>query len=585
MIKSPVSLYSAAFIALSFALLSGCGQAQNADQPIQTVAPRPEFTPNVTPDDLPRLKQDYQSAPNNRAVDMPPAAKPSPSAQPLPVNPPRQPMINPDDPSGPNPTPVPIKIDPPLTQPPASEPPAGEPPPDPTDPPPSNEPPPTAPPDLPAQPPASSDPTVPEPPPVTAPEPGEPPRYVSKPSFNIVRVRLFPIYKRDTPTQDPFVPNFAEKKLTLTNDQGLKLINIATQKVIATGNKVRFDIALNAILVDDKKVSVLIKSEVVPNVLGSGTTLNGLKEAAHKTDGYFKFDGSFTFMKTTVTNQAGSAVNTWHLVNFVYLEDYITAVTPSEVPQKWSDPAENATEAVKAQAVAARSYGLNTIITSRKATTREWDVVPTTANQFYSGIRFLNETSRALVRATAGQILVHNNEVILAVFSANSGGYTCSSKDCWGLNLPYLQAVEDAPEARDLPGGSREVVVSRLAFQRVLKANKIIVNVASKAESISILKMNDSHRVTQITTKVAGKTFNLNAAQTNNVLNQTSGSRRLMEFDELKNDKFTIRTFGFGHAIGMSQWGAYAFARKGMTYQQILSLYYQNTQLISLADK
>ncbi|MBY0452945.1 MAG: SpoIID/LytB domain-containing protein, partial [Bdellovibrionaceae bacterium] len=452
------------------------------------------------------------------------------------------------------------------------------------DPPPSAEPPTPAPPILPPEPPASSDPTVPEPP-VTAPEPVESPRYESKPTFNIVRVRLFPIYKRDTPTQDPFVPNFAEKKLTLTNDQGLQLINIATKKVIATGKKVKFDIALNAILVDDKKVSVLIKSEVVPNVHGSGTTMFGLKEAAHKTDGYFKFDGSFTFMKTTVTNQAGSAVSTWHLVNFVYLEDYITSVTPSEVPQKWSDPAENATEAVKAQAVAARSYGLNTIITSRKATTREWDVVPTTANQFYSGIRFLNETSKALVRATAGQILVHNNEVILAVFSANSGGYTCSSKDCWGLNLPYLQAVEDASEVRDLPGGSRQYELSRVQFQRVLKANKIIINVNSKAESISILKVNDSKRVTQITVKVAGKTFNLNAAQTNNVLTQSYGSRRLVEFGDLKNDKFTFRTFGFGHAIGMSQWGAYAFARKGLTYEQILKLYYQNTQLISLADK
>lgn len=568
MINALARLYSAAFFALIMLLLSGCGKTRNFFQdPVQNSAPRPEFMPNVTPDDLGRLKQDYNAGVNNKPVDINTKPIQSEPSEPGISNPP----VKLDPPANTEPPPQ----EPPVTEPPATEPPVVEPP--------SNEPPAPALPDLPPQPPISSDPTVPEPP-VAPTEPGESPRYESKPTFNVMRVRLFPIFNHDTPVQDPYVANFNEKKLTLSNDKGLQVIDLATKKVLGTGAKVKFDLTLKTISIDDKKVSVLAKVEVIPNVPGSGTVMTGLKESAHKTDGYFKFDGSFVFMKTIVKNQADAVVSTWHLVNFVYLEDYITSVTPSEVPQKWSDPAENATEAVKAQAVAARSYGLNSIISSRKATTREWDVVPTTSNQFYSGIRFLNESSKALVQATAGQILTHNNEVILAVFSANSGGFTCSSKDCWGVDLPYLQPIEDAPEVRDLPGGTRQVLLGRLPWQRILKANKIIINVASKAESISILKTNASQRVTQITTKVAGKIFNLNAAQTNNVLNQSYRGNRYVEFGPLVNDKFTIKIFGFGHAIGMSQWGAYAYARKGLTYQQILSRYYQNTQLISLAE-
>ena len=411
-----------------------------------------------------------------------------------------------------------------------------------------------------------------------------PPRYTAKPSFNVVRVRLFPLFKRDTPSMDPFVTNATERKLTLKNAEGLQLVDVATKKLLAKGNKITFDLALSIILVDDKKVSALAKAEVLPLVRGSGTVVVGLKESSTNTDGYFKYEGSFVFLKTSVINGSGSVVNTWNLVNFVYLEDYITAVTPSEVPIRWLDPSENAVEAVKAQAVAARSYALNIITTSRKSSTREWDVVPTTANQAYMGIRFLTDQAREIIATTAGLVLTFDDRIILAAFSANSGGHTCSALDCWGTSLPYLAAVKDVPEVRNLPGGYAQFAVAPTDFQKALKANRIIINVNSPAQKIEILKTNSSQRVTQITAQVAGKVFNLNAAQTASVLDSACRGYRFLEFGPLENGNFMVTKYGFGHAIGMSQWGAYAQSRTGKNYEEILKFYYTGTHVDTLLE-
>lgn len=574
--------FTFSFVALL--ALTGCMKAdpkqfQQAPE-TQKFSPQPEFPPNVTPQDMEQMKRDYKAGltiqnPLPQSTDNPDQQRPSlnpaqiehptQSTLILPrstiTTQPLQGLLNEPVMPGPQPEPSPVPV---------------EPSPIPVEPIPS-----PFPPDEP--PPVTPEPT---PPPAPVPAPAVvPPRYTTQPTFNIVRVRLFPLFKRDTPVQDPFVPNAAEKRLILNNPNGLSVIDIATKRVLGTGISVKFDMAANAITVDSKKISALAKVEVVPTVHGTGTVLVGLKESTNKTDGFFKYDGSFVFARSTVTNQAGKAVVTWHLINLVYLEDYVLSVTPSEIPQKWMKPEENAGEAAKAQAVAARSYGLNTIATARRnAPTREWDIVPTTANQAYFGIRFISDNARRLVGATAGKIMTHNGQVILAAFSSNSGGHTCSAKDCWGNDVPYLQPVPDLPEVRDLPGGQRQVFVGRVAFQRVLKAHRIIVNVNSPAQSITTLKTNGSNRVTQITVKVANKIFNLNAAQTNSVLNSSFRGGRQLEFGELTNNQFPITILGFGHAIGMSQWGAYAHSRRGTNFEDILKFYYSNIEIISLAD-
>lgn len=538
--------FNYSFLVVIFALaLSACSRPVEPQRPVtQDFVQQPEFPPNVQPTDMEKMKNDYingqkqkqqlqQQTPAPLVTDTDEEKK----KQPLPTEP-----VKPNDPI--------IKIppvDPPIPKPP---------------------------------PPPSNNSNGGDDSPVAA-----IPRYTKTPTFNVVRTRLYPLYKRDVPYMDPFVANSAEKKFTLTNEAGLLVYGLDSKNLLAQGKQVKFDFTTQGIYVDGRKIYGLTRIEVVPvTQTPQGTTVHGLRSSSTNADGTFRYDGSFSFTKTNVVNDSGSVLNTWNILNFVYLEDYIQSVTPSEVPAKWVDPAENAVEAVKAQSIAARSYGLNTIATSRRASTREWDVVPTTLHQAYLGVRTITSQTRPLVETTAGQIVVYDDKVILAVFSANSGGYTCSSYDCWGNDVPYLQAIEDAPEARNLPGGKKPSTIAASAILTALKSMRVIANTRQKVESISAFKVNTSQRVTQIQVVLSDKTHNLTPPQTTNLIKKLSIAGRYLDFSAVENDQVVISKLGFGHAIGMSQWGAYAFSRRGLTYQQILKHYYKDTQIISLAD-
>ena len=546
------------FLVIIFALaLSACSKPVEPQRPVtQDFVQQPEFTPNVQPDDMLKMKNDFADRQKQlQQQQNQPQVQQNSTDQTLPA-----PLIaDPDEEKKKKPLPTePLKPNDPIIKIPPVDPPV----PRPTPPPPVNN---------------------------SNGGDGAPlidiPRYTQTPTFNVVRTRLYPLYRRDVPYMDPFVANSAEKKFVLTNDAGLLVYGLDSKRLLAEGNQVKFDFTAQGIFVDGRKIYGLTRIEVVPKVkTPRGTTVHGLKASSTNTDGTFRYDGSFSFTKTTVVNDSGTAVNTWNILNFVYLEDYIQSVTPSEVPAKWIDPSENAVEAVKAQSIAARSYGLNTIATSRRASAREWDVVPTTLHQAYLGVRTITDQTYPLVATTAGQIVVHNNKVILAVFSANSGGYTCSSYDCWGNDIAYLQAIEDAPEVRDLPGGKKPSTITSATILTTLKSMRVIANTRQTLKSVSAFKVNTSQRVTQIQVLVSDKTHNLNAAQTTNFIKKLSIAGRYLDFSEVENDQIVISKLGFGHAIGMSQWGAYAFARRGLTYQQILQLYYKDTQIISLAD-
>jgi stage II sporulation protein D len=118
-------------------------------------------------------------------------------------------------------------------------------------------------------------------------------------------------------------------------------------------------------------------------------------------------------------------------INVVGLEQYLYGVVPSEMPFKWLP------EALKAQAVAARSYAL--------ATRRSgaFDLYPDTRSQVYLGIEHEKPSTNAAVDATAGQVLLYQGQVAKTYFFSTSGGRTASSEDVWGEPVPYLVSVPD----------------------------------------------------------------------------------------------------------------------------------------------
>jgi peptidoglycan hydrolase-like amidase len=120
------------------------------------------------------------------------------------------------------------------------------------------------------------------------------------------------------------------------------------------------------------------------------------------------------------------------LINDVDMEDYIKGVVPSEMPAKWNS------EAHKAQAIAARSYAMANL---GKRLEYGYDLNDTPQDQNYLGVSRQTHRTDEAVEATRGQVLVYNDKVIRAYYCASAGGYTLSSKEVWGRDLPYLEPV------------------------------------------------------------------------------------------------------------------------------------------------
>jgi len=118
-------------------------------------------------------------------------------------------------------------------------------------------------------------------------------------------------------------------------------------------------------------------------------------------------------------------------VNVVGLEQYLYGVVPSEMPFDW------APEALKAQAVVARSYALATKHSGA------FDVYPDTRSQVYLGLDHEKPSSNAAVDATAGKVVLYDGQVAKTYFFSTSGGRTASSEDVWGTAVPYLVSVAD----------------------------------------------------------------------------------------------------------------------------------------------
>jgi stage II sporulation protein D len=163
------------------------------------------------------------------------------------------------------------------------------------------------------------------------------------------------------------------------------------------------------------------------------TDANGVLEMRFRDDlnKYKLYRGKMRMLVTPTGLQA---------INIVPLESYLRGVVPAEMPATWP------TEAVKTQAVAARTYAWSRL----KGDQREWDVVPTAANQVYGGYQHEHPNSDAAVQATANVVLTYAGKVISAVFHACAGGYTENSEYAFvndrgdpGTKVPYLRGKPD----------------------------------------------------------------------------------------------------------------------------------------------
>lgn len=246
-------------------------------------------------------------------------------------------------------------------------------------------------------------------------------------------------------------------------------------------------------------------------------------------------------------------------VNQVDLEQYLYSVLGAEMDGNWP------LEALKAQAVAARTYALYKRQSSANSV---YDLGSTQASQVYKGLQTESQRTLMAVSATNGQVLTYRGKIILAAFHSASGGHTENVEDVWSDPLPYLRGVPDYDQGT--PGYQWVKNFSPTELGRRL--------------GLGIVRSVIPERITRYGSAIAVKVVSDRGTRS------LSGTQ-LRERLGLRSTRFTVTSTptafqingrGFGHAIGMSQWGAYKLAKSGANYQQILLHYYRGATLAKI---
>ena len=253
------------------------------------------------------------------------------------------------------------------------------------------------------------------------------------------------------------------------------------------------------------------------------------------------------------------------IINEVPFEDYIKGVVAGEMPATFE------LEALKAQAVASRSYAMYQMTATKD---REYDVLNTTANQVYLTDQELKENwkeeypekinkIKEAIAETSGEYLTYEGKVINAMFFSTSVGATENSEEVFVSALPYLRSVdskwdEASPAYTDTYTFTLEEFYKKLNLQY---NQTLTIEVTSK------------------TSTGRTRTLKINGTEINGRDLATKLNLRSNYFDIVQNENnVTITTKGFGHGVGMSQYGANGMAKEGYKYDQILKHYYQNTE-------
>lgn len=300
------------------------------------------------------------------------------------------------------------------------------------------------------------------------------------------------------------------------------------------------------------------------------------------------------------------------VINYVGIDEYVSSVLGKEMSYTWPK------EALKAQAVCARNFVL-----TRGSTHKAYgfDVCSTTHCQVYGGVQSEHANTRQAVEETKGIVARYNGELVGLYFFATSGGQTENVENVWGTAYGYLKSVPDTYE-NPQKASRYHWSVSLTRAQIEEKLNNAGASIGS-LKKIEINSVSDTGRVTQMTfhgtegsytvkrekcrtilglysqkfTVAADGDANIittsGIAQTplytlsSNGIKTTFGYNALtgngiianLPIDENGADSYIIDGGGYGHGVGMSQWGARGMAENGFTYDQILHHYFTNIEL------
>lgn len=270
--------------------------------------------------------------------------------------------------------------------------------------------------------------------------------------------------------------------------------------------------------------------------------------------------------------------NTLNVINTVMLEDYLKGVVPAESSSTWPQ------ESLKAQAIAARTYA---IANWRKQYASGFDLTATTADQVYKGMDVETPSTNKAVEDTKAKVIFYNEKPINALFHACSGGHTDSSREVWGLDLPYIQGVPDFDQSAPKYKWTKSFTNS--SIQNALKQLGIQIG---DVKEITPKTFTEFGRVKEIefigtngTTLVNSNKFRFALGLNSTLWTVQPSDDKKISFNKWLQPlvripkSFIFNGSGWGHGLGMSQWGARQMALDGKTAEEILKHYYTGVEV------
>lgn len=246
---------------------------------------------------------------------------------------------------------------------------------------------------------------------------------------------------------------------------------------------------------------------------------------------------------------------------YLDLENYVIGVVAGEMPALFQD------EALKAQAVAARSYVLskekdgNYVVsasTSDQVFLTSYEMKEKWQNDYDE---YYNKILNA-VKKTTGEVLTRDNKILKAFYFSMSNGYTENSKDVFGEDL--TQSVESP----------FEISLSNFEIVKEFSKSELLEKLGVDNLNIENQQISETKHTSSII--IGGKEFS--GIEVRKLLNLRSTDFEIKQVGE----NFNIITRGYGHGVGMSQYGANELAKSGKSYKEILAYYYKNTKLVNL---
>lgn len=288
-----------------------------------------------------------------------------------------------------------------------------------------------------------------------------------------------------------------------------------------------------------------------------------LKIIVLKEDDFLRIDGKKYRGQVVIRKDEKGRFN---IINEVNIDDYLYGVLPHEISPAWPP------EALKAQAVASRTLAL---YRKRRERAKDYGLDATVFTQVYRGVEGEDQRTNQAVNETRGKILAYRGRVINSVFHATCGGRTEEARNVWpGSEEPYLKSIF-CTFCKGSPYYEWEERIKERDLRSILEEKGLDL---SRIKEIESTEKSPSDRAVKIAIKQRRKTQFLRANNFRLFAGPELIRSTLFTVSKEKNT-FVFKGYGWGHGVGMCQWGARGMAEKGKDYKEILKHYYTGVKI------